>query len=50
MLTQNLIEKCNQPITYESQLLNNVEQNYIMTEKEALIVVYVLHISSLLAR
>jgi len=31
-------------------LLNNVEQNYIMTEKEALIVVYVLHISSLLAR
>jgi hypothetical protein len=43
ILTHNLIEKCDQPIAYASQLLNNVEQNYVMTKRETLTMVYVLH-------
>jgi hypothetical protein len=43
MLAQNLTIKCNQPIAYALQLLNNVERNYTMTKREALMMVYVLH-------
>ncbi len=43
MWTQNPIKKCDQPITYASKLLNNVEKNYTTTEKEALAMVYALH-------
>jgi hypothetical protein len=40
MLAQNLIKKCDQSIAYASQLLNNIERNYTMTEKETRIMVY----------
>jgi hypothetical protein len=43
MLAQNLIKKCDQSIAYASQLLNNIEQNYMMTEKETLTMVYAFH-------
>ncbi len=43
MLAQNLIKKCNQPIAYALQLLNIVEWNYTMIEREALAMVYVFH-------
>jgi hypothetical protein len=42
MLEQNLIGKCDQPITYASQLLNNIEWNYTTTEREAFAMVYAL--------
>jgi len=43
MLAQNLGNMCNQPITYVSRLLNNVEQNYTTTKWEALAMIYMLH-------
>jgi hypothetical protein len=43
MLVQNLAEKCDQMIAYASQLLNNIEWNYTMIEREALAMVYALH-------
>jgi hypothetical protein len=43
MLAQNPTRKCNQPITYAFQLLNNAEKAYTTTEKEALTMVYALH-------
>jgi hypothetical protein len=43
MLAQNPTRKCDQPITYTSWLLNNVEKNYTTIEREALAMVYVLH-------
>jgi hypothetical protein len=43
LLAHNLIEKCNQPIAYASQLFNNIEQDYTMIEKEAPAMVYALH-------
>jgi hypothetical protein len=43
MLAQNPTEKCDQPITYAAQLLNNAEKNYTTTEREALAMVYALH-------
>jgi hypothetical protein len=43
ILAHNLIGKCDQLITYVSWLLNHIKQNYTMTEKEALTMVYVLH-------
>jgi hypothetical protein len=33
MLVQNRTKKCDQPITYASRLLNNVEKNYTTIEK-----------------
>lgn len=43
MLVQNLGNKCDQPITYASHLLNNVERNYTTTKWEALEMIYTLH-------
>jgi hypothetical protein len=43
MLAQNPTKKCDQPITYASKLLNNVEKNYTTIERETLAMVYVLH-------
>ncbi len=43
MLVQNLTGKCNQPISYVLWLFNNVEKNYITTEREAFTMVYALH-------
>jgi hypothetical protein len=43
MLTQNLIVKCDQLITYASRLLNNIELNYTMAQKETLTMVYAFH-------
>jgi hypothetical protein len=43
MLAQNPMSKCNQPIAYASQNLNNVEKNYITMEHEVLAMVYALH-------
>jgi len=43
ILAQNLIGKCNQLIAHASQLLNNIEWNYNMIEREALAMVYALH-------
>ncbi len=43
MLAQNPTKKCDQPIAYASKLLNNAKKNYTTTNKEALIMVYVLH-------
>jgi hypothetical protein len=43
MLAQNPIGKCDQPIVYASQLLNNVERNYTTTKREAFTVVYALN-------
>jgi hypothetical protein len=33
MLAHNLTKKCDQPIAYASQLLNNVEWNYTKIER-----------------
>lgn len=43
MLAQNSTSKCDQPMAYASQLLNNVKKNYTTTEQEALVMVYALH-------
>ncbi len=43
MLAQNLIEKCDQPITYASKLVNNAEENYTTVEKETFSMVYAFH-------
>jgi len=43
MPTHNLIEKCDQMITYATRLFNNTKWNYIMTKREALAMVYGLH-------
>jgi hypothetical protein len=43
MLAQNLIRKCDQPIAYAYRLLNNVEKNYTITEREAFTMAYALH-------
>ncbi len=40
---QNLIGKIDQHVMYSSRLLNSVEQNYIITKKNVLIMVYALH-------
>jgi len=39
----NPTKTCDQPIAYASKLLNNAKKNYTTTNKEALIMVYVLH-------
>ncbi len=43
MLAQNPISKYDQPIVYTYRLLNKVEQNYIITKREALAIGYVLY-------
>lgn len=44
MLIQNLIKKCDQPITYASHLFNNIiEKNCTIVKKEKLTMVYALH-------
>jgi hypothetical protein len=43
MLAQNFIKKYDQSIAYASQLFNNIEENYTMTEKETLTMVYAFH-------
>jgi hypothetical protein len=43
MLAQNLTKKYGQLITYALQLLNNVEQNYTTTKREAFAMVYAFH-------
>jgi len=43
MLAQNPTGKYDQPIVYTSGLLNKTQQNYTTLEREALIMVYVLH-------
>jgi hypothetical protein len=40
MLAQNPIEKCDQPITYASSLLNNVEKNNIITKRRSPAMIY----------
>jgi hypothetical protein len=43
MLAQNPTEKCDQMISYASQLLNHIKQNYMTIEREAFSMVYALH-------
>ncbi len=43
MLTQNLIEKHDQPVVYGSTLLNNVKRNYSTIECEVLAMIFALH-------
>jgi hypothetical protein len=43
MLSQNLTKKYGQLIAYALRLLNNVEQNYTTTKREALAMVYAFH-------
>jgi hypothetical protein len=43
MLTQNPIGKYEQLILYASRLLNKIKQNYTTIEREALVMVYVMH-------
>jgi hypothetical protein len=43
MLAHNPTSKYDQPIVYAFRLLNKTKQNYIITKKEALTVVYALH-------
>ncbi len=43
MLSQNATGKSDQPIVYASRLLNRIEQNYSITQKEALAMVFYLH-------
>jgi hypothetical protein len=43
MLAHNPIENCDQPIAYASIFLNNVENNYTTTKREALAMVHVVH-------
>jgi hypothetical protein len=43
ILAQNPTSKFDQPVMYTFKLLNLVEWNYIIIEKEALAMVYVLH-------
>jgi hypothetical protein len=43
ILAQNLTEKCDQPITYESQLFHHAKYNYTTTKRKALAMVYALH-------
>jgi hypothetical protein len=40
MLAQNPTRKCDQPIVYMFQLLNNAKKNYTTTERKALATVY----------
>jgi hypothetical protein len=44
MLAQKPTRKCDQPIVYASWLLNKTEKNYTTTKREALTMVYTLHI------
>jgi len=39
----NITRKNDQPVVYASKLLNNVEQNYSTTEREALAMVFALY-------
>jgi hypothetical protein len=41
MLGQNLNNTIDKPIYYASRLMNSIENNYITTEKEALVMIYV---------
>jgi hypothetical protein len=43
MLAQNPISKYDQLIVHASRLLNKVDHNYITTQREAFVMVYVLH-------
>jgi hypothetical protein len=43
MLAQNPISKYDRPIVYASRLLNKVEHNYTITERETLAMDYALH-------
>jgi hypothetical protein len=43
MLGQNPTKKCDKPIVYMFQLLNNAKKNYTTTEREALAMVYAFH-------
>jgi len=43
MLVQNLTKNYDQSIANASRLFNNIEQNYMMTKKEAFAMVYVFH-------
>jgi hypothetical protein len=43
MLAHNPTNKYDQPIIYAYRMFNKAEHNYIITEREALIMVYVLH-------
>jgi hypothetical protein len=43
MLCHNVIGKSNQPVVYVSKLLNKIEQNYSIIEKENLAMVLALH-------
>ncbi len=42
-MAQNSTGKIYQPITYSLRLLGFVERNYIITKREALVMVYALH-------
>ncbi len=42
-LTQNLGNKCNQPIAYASRLWNSAKHNYTTMERNVLAMVYTLH-------
>jgi hypothetical protein len=43
MLAQNPIGKYDQPIVYASRLLNEIEHNYTIIEREVVAMVYVMH-------
>jgi hypothetical protein len=43
MLFQNLIGKSDQPVVYAFKFLNKTKQNYRTTQREALVMVFVLH-------
>jgi hypothetical protein len=43
LLAHNPTSNYDQPIIYASRLLNKLEQNYTIIEREALAMVYVLH-------
>ncbi len=43
MLFHNLTRKNDQPMVYASKLLNKIEQNYNIIEREDLVMVFVLH-------
>jgi hypothetical protein len=43
MLAHNPTSKYDQPIVYASRLLNKAKHNYITIDREALVMVYVMH-------
>ncbi len=44
LLAQNIRGKSDQPIVYASRLLNSAKQNYSITKRKALAMVFALHI------